>query len=104
MIFSRAIPILPLTFTNMIGNSLKLISVMMGSRMSFGSSDRVEFTSSRTRRNASSMSIPTLNSTRIVESPSFDAEVICLMSLRDLRFRSSGCVTSPSTSDGDTPM
>ncbi len=90
--------------TNMIGNSLMLISLMTGSRMSFGSCERDEFTLSLTRRSPSSMSIPVVNSTRIVERPSFETDVICLMSLSAFSSRSRGCVINPSMSTGETPM
>ena len=50
------------------------------------------------------MSMPVLNSTRIVERPSFETEVICFMSFRDFKACSSGWVTNPSMSAAETPM
>ena len=50
------------------------------------------------------MSTPTLNSTWIVDSPSFEAEAISFTSFNDFRLRSIGCVTRPSMSEGETPI
>ena len=89
--------------TCMMGNCEVLISMICGSLAEEGSSTLARSTFSRTRCNASVMSMPASNSTLMLENPSREVEEMVFTSAMVFSSSSSGLVTSVSMSPGATP-